>query len=235
MEQKENENNTKKINTNGMVTLSKSEDVMKILQDKDLQNVYTIAQAVLFDKNKSRPKSYFKQCQNCFKLNHVAKECPSILNVFLQKKASHSQSIQIKKKPDNKANHNEPNNRRRKRTKQTYNTRAVIQINDTNQEMKSTYQILTHEHPTAGAEHPNSKNQKHSKNGNKIQPMRMDASNNMDKFEKVVKGLPEMNRIEFRQYKRAAMQLKRKLKQNRRDVGVHNHQVILKKRKNITN
>ncbi|ETO17035.1 hypothetical protein RFI_20298, partial [Reticulomyxa filosa] len=62
-----------------MVTLSKSEDVMKILQDKDLQNVYTIAQAVLFDKNKSRPKSYFKQCQNCFKLNHVAKECPSIL------------------------------------------------------------------------------------------------------------------------------------------------------------
>ncbi|ETO05729.1 hypothetical protein RFI_31667 [Reticulomyxa filosa] len=180
-----------------MVTLSKSEDVMKILQDKDLQNVYTIAQAVLFDKNKSRPKSYFKQCQNCFKLNHVAKECPSILNqvdqnidVFLQKKASHSQSIQIKKKPDNKANHNEPNNRRRKRTKQTYNTRAVIQINDTNQEMKSTYQILTlifqnninGFYSTAGAEHPNSKNQKHSKNGNK-----MDAINNMDKFEKVVK------------------------------------------------
>ncbi|ETO08915.1 cellular nucleic acid-binding protein [Reticulomyxa filosa] len=59
-----------------MVTLSKPEEVMKILQDKEIQIGYAIAQAVIYDKNKSRPKHHFKQCRNCFKLNHIAKECP---------------------------------------------------------------------------------------------------------------------------------------------------------------
>ncbi|ETO01376.1 hypothetical protein RFI_36064, partial [Reticulomyxa filosa] len=48
-----------------------------ILQDKDIQIGYAMTQVILFDKNKSRPKHHFKQCRNCFKLNHIAKECPS--------------------------------------------------------------------------------------------------------------------------------------------------------------
>ncbi|ETO08904.1 hypothetical protein RFI_28483 [Reticulomyxa filosa] len=47
------------------VMLSKTEDVIKIL--KDIQKP--------FDKNKSRPKSHFKQCRNCYRLNHIAREC----------------------------------------------------------------------------------------------------------------------------------------------------------------
>ncbi|ETO00661.1 hypothetical protein RFI_36779, partial [Reticulomyxa filosa] len=54
-----------------MVTLSKAENVMKILMIRR-----SMAQAALYDKNKSRPKYHFKQCRNYYKFNHIAKECP---------------------------------------------------------------------------------------------------------------------------------------------------------------
>ncbi|ETN97468.1 hypothetical protein RFI_40061, partial [Reticulomyxa filosa] len=43
-----------------MITLSKAEEMMKILQDKNIQIGYSMAQAVIFDKNRSRPKHHFK-------------------------------------------------------------------------------------------------------------------------------------------------------------------------------
>ena len=57
------------------VQLSKSEDVSKILEDKDIQIGYSIAEPQPFDKNKSRPKSHFKQCKKCWRLNHIHTEC----------------------------------------------------------------------------------------------------------------------------------------------------------------
>ncbi|ETO03112.1 hypothetical protein RFI_34298 [Reticulomyxa filosa] len=30
----------------------------------------------LFDKSKSRPKSHFKQCKKCYRLNHIVRKCP---------------------------------------------------------------------------------------------------------------------------------------------------------------
>ncbi|ETN98959.1 hypothetical protein RFI_38528, partial [Reticulomyxa filosa] len=37
---------------------------------------WRMKQGIPFDKNKSRPKSHFKQCRNCYRLNHIARECP---------------------------------------------------------------------------------------------------------------------------------------------------------------
>lgn len=59
------------------VTLSSSEEVRKILEATDIQIGYSTVKVEMFDKYKSRPVSHFKQCKKCFKLNHIAKECPS--------------------------------------------------------------------------------------------------------------------------------------------------------------
>jgi hypothetical protein len=59
------------------VTLSSSEEVRKILEATDIQIGYSTVKVEMFDKYKSRPISHFKQCKKCFKLNHIAKECPS--------------------------------------------------------------------------------------------------------------------------------------------------------------
>ncbi|ETO04740.1 hypothetical protein RFI_32656 [Reticulomyxa filosa] len=56
--------------------LSKTEDVIKILKDNDIQIGYSVVKVGPFDRNKSRPKSHFRQCRNCYKLNHIARECP---------------------------------------------------------------------------------------------------------------------------------------------------------------
>ncbi|ETO36479.1 hypothetical protein RFI_00583 [Reticulomyxa filosa] len=50
---------------------------------------YSMVKVGLFDKNKSRPKSHFKQCRNCYRLNHIARECPKkrkVCKYFILKK-----------------------------------------------------------------------------------------------------------------------------------------------------
>ncbi|ETN97380.1 hypothetical protein RFI_40149, partial [Reticulomyxa filosa] len=48
----------------------------KILKDNDIQIGYSMVKVEPFDRNKSRPKSHFRQCKNCYKLNHITCECP---------------------------------------------------------------------------------------------------------------------------------------------------------------
>ncbi|ETO12240.1 hypothetical protein RFI_25136 [Reticulomyxa filosa] len=57
------------------VLLSKTEDVVKILKDNDVQIVYSMAKVEPFDKGKSRLKSHFKQCRKFYILNHIVREC----------------------------------------------------------------------------------------------------------------------------------------------------------------
>ncbi|ETO15980.1 hypothetical protein RFI_21381 [Reticulomyxa filosa] len=56
------------------VMLSNSSDIVKILKDNDIQIGYLMIKIESFDKNKSRPKSHFKQCRKCYRLNHIDRE-----------------------------------------------------------------------------------------------------------------------------------------------------------------
>ncbi|ETN99183.1 hypothetical protein RFI_38298, partial [Reticulomyxa filosa] len=58
------------------VLLFKTEDVVKILKDNDIQIGYSMVKVEPFDKDKSRPKSHFKKCRKCYRLNHIVLECP---------------------------------------------------------------------------------------------------------------------------------------------------------------
>ncbi|ETN97228.1 hypothetical protein RFI_40303, partial [Reticulomyxa filosa] len=58
------------------VLLSKTEDIIKILKDNDIQIGYSVVKVEPFDKGKSRPKYHFKQCRKCYRLNYIASECP---------------------------------------------------------------------------------------------------------------------------------------------------------------
>lgn len=58
------------------VTFSTSEDVKRILQEKEIIIGYNVVECHLFDKFRSRPRSHFIQCRKCFGLNHMAKDCP---------------------------------------------------------------------------------------------------------------------------------------------------------------
>jgi hypothetical protein len=57
------------------VLLSNPEHVTKMLQDKEIFIGFVTARPEPFNKYKSRPKSHFKQCKNCFRLNHFKSEC----------------------------------------------------------------------------------------------------------------------------------------------------------------
>ncbi|ETO32985.1 hypothetical protein RFI_04122 [Reticulomyxa filosa] len=58
------------------VLLSKTEDVVKILKDNDIQIGYSMTKVEPFDKGKSRQKSHFKKCKKCYRLKNIARECP---------------------------------------------------------------------------------------------------------------------------------------------------------------
>ena len=58
------------------VTFSEANDVKRALEEQNIWIGYFKTKCEPFDKYRRRPRSHFHQCKNCFKLNHVAKECP---------------------------------------------------------------------------------------------------------------------------------------------------------------
>lgn len=57
------------------VTFGTSQDVQRIIQDQNIRIGYNLVKCEIFDKFRSRPRSHFHQCRNCFGLNHFAKDC----------------------------------------------------------------------------------------------------------------------------------------------------------------
>jgi hypothetical protein len=58
------------------ISLCNTDNIPKILKDENIYIGYSKVEPEIFDRYKSRPKFHFKQCKNCYKLNHTAKECP---------------------------------------------------------------------------------------------------------------------------------------------------------------